>query len=97
MPIYKNSRYTTSEIGHDGEKEYIKMRERLRFNEDDLIYHLYREGETLGLLAKRYYRDSQLWWVIMDSNPEYKFEFEIPYGTEIAIPTLKAVRRKLNG
>ena len=40
----------------------------------------------LDRLAADYYGDDSYWWIILMANPEYYFEFDIPYGTIIRIP-----------
>ena len=96
MPIFKNSRYTTARKRKIGGKKEIGIRERLVFDSDKCDLYELRQGDRLDLIADRYYGDAQLWWVIMDANPEYDFEFEIPYGAELKIPAHRDVRRKLN-
>lgn len=58
----------------------------------DLFVH-YRRGIRLDMLAYEYYNDASMWWVILDANPEYGNEFEIPIGTVLHIPHPDRVTR----
>lgn len=38
-----------------------------------VLEHVIREGERLDGLAHYYFRDSRLWWRILDANPDLLF------------------------
>ena len=40
----------------------------------------------LDRVSAQYYNDDSYWWIIMMANPEYYFEFDIPYGAIIRVP-----------
>ena len=50
------------------------------------IAHPFKLGERLDNLAKKYYEDPTLAWVIMCGNPEFENEFDIPFGITLRIP-----------
>ena len=37
-------------------------------------------------IAAQYYGDDSYWWILAMANPEYYFEFDIPFGTIIRVP-----------
>ena len=50
------------------------------------VIHLLVRGERLDNLAKKYYNNNKLAWIILCANPEFENEFEIPIGTKLRIP-----------
>lgn len=56
-----------------------------------------REGDRLDSLAKRYYDDATLWWVIAQANNLGKGSYYIPAGMEVVIPSSAAdAQTKIN-
>lgn len=49
--------------------------------------HVVVGGETLDMLAVRYYGREELWWRIADANPTH-FLFELAPGDRLVIPPL---------
>lgn len=94
--IYRNSRYTkTSVINTDG-TQIFKLRKRFEFNSNNAIVHQFSDGERLEGLALKYYNDPQLWWVILEANPQIKTALSIPFGTNLIIPSEKEVLKCLH-
>ena len=60
-------------------------------NEEDL-YLLTQDGDRLDLIAKKFYNDVSLWWIIVSANPGLiKGDgFGLPVGIEIRIPSSPA-------
>ena len=55
---------------------------------DNDYYITITEGDRLDNLAYRYYRDSNLWWVISMANNNVTRGSMFPYpGTQLRIPT----------
>lgn len=50
------------------------------------FYYEWQETDRLDVLALRYLGKSNLWWQIMDINPEIINAVEIAPGTQIRIP-----------
>lgn len=94
--IYKNSRYTNTEAESTDGIAVFKLRKRFEFNKDNAIVHQFSQGDKLDGLALRYYKDPQLWWVILEANPQIKTALEIPYGYNLVIPDEKEVIRCLH-
>ena len=49
-------------------------------------FHTVVAGETIELLAFRYFGSSAAWWLIADANPT-AFPIDLTPGTVLAIPT----------
>ncbi|MBO8161159.1 MAG: hypothetical protein H0Z24_05935 [Thermosipho sp. (in: Bacteria)] len=87
MAIYEGSRYIGSKtlIDKNGIR-YLKSRKpKIKPHKDDYIIQ-FKAGDRLDLLAKRFYGDSQLQWVILDANPEYFSPLDIEVGDYLVIP-----------
>jgi hypothetical protein len=50
------------------------------------FYHQWKETDRLDVLALRYLGKPDLWWQILDINPEIVDTFDIPLGTQVRIP-----------
>ena len=56
----------------------------------DDIYIQSSEGDRFDLLAKEYYNDSTLWWVIAAANPRANTgSLVVPPGIQLRIPANK--------
>ena len=54
------------------------------------IYIQTRQGDRYDLLAKKYYKDSSLWWVIASANPGARSDTLFPpVGIQLRIPASK--------
>ena len=94
--IYRNSRYTKTPVINTDGTALFKLRKRFEFNHENAIIHQFSEGERLEGLANKYYNDPQLWWVILEANPQIKTALFINYGTSLIIPSEKEVLRCLH-
>lgn len=53
----------------------------------DDIYVYTQQGDRFDVLAKQYYQDSSLWWVIAIGNPQVTLgSLLIPSGIQLRIP-----------
>lgn len=97
MAIYKGSRYTSTPTYYpDGsDKKIFDIRQRFQFNTTGATYHTWTSGDTLDFLAYKIYNNSELWWAILDANPQYQSELDIKVGDIVTIPTFKEVVSKL--
>ncbi|ABI57096.1 hypothetical protein ACN2MM_09495 [Alkalilimnicola ehrlichii MLHE-1] len=59
--------------GADGEPDFPGIRPRAIGPASGVIEHTIAKGERLDALAHYYYRDSRLWWRIIDANPDLLF------------------------
>ena len=94
--IYQNSRYTKTGVEDRNGQVNLKLRTRFNFGTDGTIVHQYALGDRLDGLANIYYKDPQLWWVILEANTQFRSELEIPYGTNLVIPSYIEVMKCLN-
>jgi nucleoid-associated protein YgaU len=72
----------------DGRRSVVQRRGRLPVTVDGGAVHVVVGGETLDLLAVRYYGSEELWWRIADANP-LRLLFDLAPGDELVIPPLR--------
>lgn len=91
--IYKGSRFKRSFKFYDAVNAIVYLgRPKHLFNPTTGDYSIpFTEGMRVDTLAKKYYNDSQLDWVIMQANPQYATPEDIPPGDIIVIPDPKRV------
>ena len=77
---------------------FLTDRVPFRFVErDDNRTHTVAEGDTLFVLADRYFsglpRPSQFFWILMDFQPEPIFDptLRLALGTQLVIPSVRCV------
>jgi hypothetical protein len=88
--IFLDSRYSDgrlTKVWHAKKQEYhlVVLREWPSYVQSYLIYE-WVEKDRLDNLAAKYLGNSELWWQIMDINPEIINPLEINPGTQIRIP-----------
>ena len=49
--------------------------------------YVWQDGDRLDLVANRFYNRPEVWWQIMDYNPEIVDPTSIQPGTEIRLPS----------
>lgn len=89
MAIYQGSRYQNVVVynHYTGEKNIPTLsRRNLKKFINEGIIHIFKEGDRIDLISYQYYGDPQLWWVIMDANPQYLTPWDIPPGAVLNIP-----------
>lgn len=91
--IYKNSRYTNTPLYSRDDTMVFKRRNMQNYDTKQSKVHVFIQGETLPMLAQRYYRDTQLWWAILEANPKYRCPLDIVYGDVLIIPPIEEVLR----
>jgi hypothetical protein len=52
----------------------------------NFFYYTWKEGDRAELLAAKLLGSSNLWWKILDFNPEIPNPFSIAVGTALRIP-----------
>lgn len=93
--IYENSRYMKANVKEDEGIYVFKARSNFTISDMGAKVHMFSAGDTLDGLAEYYLGNSQLWWSILEMNPKYKSELEIPYGTNLLIPSYHEVMKCL--
>lgn len=92
MAVFQGSRYVKTSIYQRDDRTVIfNIRNRAKFNKEDVIYYTMAKGDNLSILAYKYYNNSSLWWAILDANPKYQSEVEILPGDVIVIPSYEQV------
>lgn len=61
----------------------------------DDIYIISTSGDRYDILAKEYYGDQTLWWVIASANNSQKASLALEPGAQIRIPADKSLVLKL--
>ena len=60
------------------------------------IYVYTQQGDRFDVLARQYYQDSSLWWVIAIGNPQVTLgSLLIPSGLQLRIPVRASVVTQL--
>lgn len=91
MTIYQGSRYEYSTVDFfattaGGDENAVVFYETSFMDTFNYTEHIIVYGDRLDLLADKYYNRPDLWWFIMDHNPEIQDPLSIPAGTTIRIP-----------
>ena len=98
MAIYRNSRYTKVPLLTDDGVSSFQIRPLQNFAQTNATVHIVREGDSLDMLATKYYGTPELYWVILDNNKRKirgVLDALVP-GTQLIIPDAEVVRRALN-
>ena len=88
--IYTDSRYADGVVvkALDARKNSYELTLFRQFPESqsEFYYYTWTQRDRIDLVAYKFYSDPNLWWVIMDYNPEYPNPFDIPLGATLRIP-----------
>ena len=93
MSIFQGSRYEYSVIDfvaveEDTDANAIVFYEFENIGVISYREHTYKQGERIDNIAVEYYQNPNLWWVILNANPEIADPTNIPIGTTIRIPNV---------
>jgi len=91
MAVYKGSRYIKTPMYQRGDSLVFGIRSRNHFNLSKATYYTVVQGDTIDGIAYKRYGNTQLWWAIMDANPQYQSEIEIKAGDILCIPPFEEV------
>lgn len=91
MAVYKGSRYVKTPLYPRGDTLVFGIRVRNHFDLTKATYYTVIQGDTIDGIAFRQYGNSQLWWAIMDANPQYQSELDIKAGDVLCIPPFEEV------
>lgn len=91
MTIYQGSRYEYSTVDFfattpQGNENAVVFYETSFLGTFNYTEHVFNYGDRLDLLAELYYNRPDLWWFILDHNPEINDPANIPAGTVLRIP-----------
>lgn len=93
MAIYRGSRYINTPLYPRGNALAFGIRKRYKFDLTKATYYTVVKGDNLDIIAHKYYNNTQLWWAILDANPQYQSELDINVGDVICIPPFEEVVR----
>lgn len=89
--IYSDSRYADGLLitAFDSRKNNYSVGVFRQFPTDSKTFYYYTWGESdrIDLVALNLLGDSELWWRIMDFNPEINDPLNIAVGTSLRIPS----------
>jgi hypothetical protein len=91
--IYSSSRYASATMDFISVNDSNTVTPVLFYNFDDVYntkysVHYYAKGQRLDQLSFMYYDRPDLWWAIVEYNPEVKDFFNITPGTPLRIPNV---------
>lgn len=89
MTISLNSRYVNDKVARVVEPvgtRKIIIKRPVRTRSFDFTYYQWQEGDRIDVLARDYFDDERLWYVIADANPEILVWSDVSAGTVIRIP-----------
>lgn len=89
--IYKGSRYTCTPPYNKEGTYILTPRVKKQIDITSAKYHRVADGDTLDGISFRYYGRSDLYWAILDCNPQYQTELDIQVGDLLAIPEFTEV------
>lgn len=90
--IFNKSRYSGGRIGQaydrhsDKPTVYVFRKFSVRSTDVSYYEYLFKDGDSLDLIAATFYGTSKDWHFILDVNPEIPDPFHIKPGTVIRIP-----------
>ena len=90
--IYLDSRYADAQILKTWDSRLAKQQYQLTVYrtwptyKTDFFIYVWNEMDRLDAVANKFLGDSQMWWQIMDINPEIINPFDIAPGTQLRMP-----------
>lgn len=92
MAVFAGSRYIKSPIyARKGQQFIFNIRDKHKFNEDNATYYTVIQGDTIDGIAFKLYGNAQLYWAILDSNPDLLSELDLEVGMSLLIPPYEEV------
>lgn len=93
MSIFQGSRYEYSTVDFfsttaEGNENAVVFYDSYFTPTFSYTEHTYTVGERLDAISYQYYSRPDLWWLILDYNPEISDPQNIPAGTIIRIPSV---------
>ena len=90
--IYSDSRYASGTIfkAYDVRRSGYRITAFRNFPDETagFYYYTWVEGDRMDIVANSLLGNANLWWKIMDFNPEIIDAFDIPVGTILRIPSV---------
>ena len=92
-----SSRYNWSVWYADKNGDFFGTRQPLKLREHETdFFHVVTDTDSkrIDLIAWKYYRDVNLWWIIAEFNNIIN-PLEIPVGTTLKIPSYERIQMKV--
>lgn len=93
--IYKGSRYTSTPPYNRGGTYILAPRVKKSIDTTSAHYHRVADGDTLDGISFRYYGRSDLYWAILDCNPQYQTDLDLKVGDLLIVPEYTEVVKLL--
>lgn len=86
--IFTNSRYVGATLVQvtSGAGTFATVYRSPPFGSGSFLHYQWVDGDSLGVLAYRFFADATQWWRIADANPEWFYPAGITPGSVIRIP-----------
>jgi hypothetical protein len=89
--IFTDSRYATGRAfkAHDSRSNSygVAVMRSFPVQKSKFYHYTWVEKDRIDILAEEFLGSPDLWWVIMDFNPELIDPFDIAVGTVLRIPS----------
>lgn len=94
MAIHKGSRYIHIPVyARRGQEFIFDIRNKYKFNSENSMYYTVVQGDSIDGIAYKFYGNANLYWAIMDANPQLQSELDIKVGDVLMIPDFEEVTR----
>jgi prophage DNA circulation protein len=88
--IFSNSRYAEGAIfkAHNPQKKNYSITVLREFPSysSEFFYYTWTENDRIDMVANKFLGSPDVWWELLDINPEIIDPFDIPIGTALRIP-----------
>lgn len=92
--IQKGSRYIHTPVyARSGQAFIFNIRDKFKFNSDNATYYAVVLGDTIDGIAYKFYGNAELYWAILDANPQIMSELDIEVGDVLMIPNFEEVAK----
>ena len=97
MAVFEGSRYVTAKLKKfGGDVPLIDIRQPVQFDPGTCRHYTVLPGDRVDGIAYAEYGRADLYWAIMDANPQYFSEVDVGAGDVVLIPPLREVARVAN-
>jgi phage tail protein X len=94
VAVYEGSRYVTTKLKRFGRAvPLIDIRLPVLFDPDKCDTYTVRKGDRVDGIAYQKYGRADLYWAILDANPQYFSELDITVGDVLLLPKFREVVR----
>ena len=92
MSVYDLSRFIKTEVDLFNYPSLImRIRNSSEYSRSGSTTYMFKRGDNIRLLAHKFYGAHEVWWAILDANPQYQSELEIKIGDILKIPSMREV------